>query len=709
MLKKIILTVIITLGLLGTNSLFAAAADSTVLNPPIKLKSEKKLRAVSFLVVNLLRTFHYSKKEINDDLSREFFKEYLNTLDPMHMFFLEPEVEIYREHYETKLDDMLLLQGGSDLSFAFNAYNKLNERMHEYYAFASQFADSPRLFNNTDTFLFDRKEVPFPSTVEAMHDIWAKRTLNEILIARIAYRADQEKKADTDLSKKVAWETTADSAKIKKRLKQVCTFFEGRTPLDVTEMYISAFARVFDPHCAYMAPKTEEQFNIMMGLQLVGIGAELTVDDGYIKINRIIPGGPADKCKILKVNDRIIAAAEGDAEPTSLIDMPIDKAVNYIRGKEKTTVTLTYLDGATGVSAAPQKLQLIREKVELKDAEAKSDTRIITDDYGKSRKIGIITLPSFYYNFSPNGTPKSSYEDVKILLEKLKTEGIDGLILDIRSNGGGALIDAIRISGLFLTQGTVVQIRDANGNIMPGIDDNPNLDYGGPLMLMVNKFSASASEIFAAAMQDYKRAVIVGDKQTHGKGTVQEVKDLNPYAAAFNLPAPIGSIKYTQAKFYRANGETTQLKGVVPDIIFPSFTDQIESGESSLEHALPFDTISSARLHSYIPNYDFVIQSLRRESGKRLAESEKFKILRDQIAYMAKQKERKSVSLNEKERWDLYKTEKEIADRQAELLKIDPETGADSIAVSDAKDIYMTECLKIMSDFCNLLDAGDKK
>lgn len=683
-----------------------------------ELKPDKRLGAIAFLTASLLSSNHYSKQRMDDIVSKKFFNEYMKTLDPNKMFFLENEVDSYRNKYELTLDNMLMSPGGSDLTFAFSAYNKLNVRMHEYYNYAVEISKQKIDFNSEETFLIDRKDVPWPKNEAEMKEIWRKRTLNEMLAAKLMQRAIDEqnakKKADTksDTAPAVehtSWKQGSDAERLQKRLKQLCTFFDGRTPLDVLEMYLSALARVYDPHSGYMAPKTEEQFNIAMGLQLIGIGAELTVDDGYVKINRLIPGGPADKSKLLKVNDRIIAVGEGDSEPVDIIDVPLDKAVNFIRGKEKTTVALTILDGAAGLGAPPKIIRLVREKVELKDAEAKCDTRMVKDTDGKELKIGIIHLPSFYRNFTGGGIEKNAFDDVKKLVEKLKQDKVDGIILDVRSNGGGALLDAIQISGLFIKEGTVVQIRGTNGNVERCLDPDPSIEYNGPLILMQNKFSASASEILAAAMQDYQRAIIVGDAQSHGKGTVQEVRDMNRFAPAFNITPPLGSIKFTQAKFYRANGESTQIQGVVPDIVFPSFSVHIESGEGSLEHALPFDTIVAAPLESYIPDYTNTVKNLREKSEERIKKSEKFKILSEQIDFVGEQRKNKELSLNEEKRWALYQREKEIGDRQAELMRIENESTAPDTAVSKSNDIYLDETLLIMRDLCDVIKTKEAK
>lgn len=691
-----------------------AVVVDTTLGTPNQLQSDKRLNTIMNLATQVVLSQHYSRRSLDSEVGANFFKEYLRTLDPARIFFLESEVADLRAKYGNNLHTLIRMNNPQMTGLAFDAYNILTKRLAHYYKYASKIAETPATFDTDELFLIDRKDAPWPKDEAELENLWRQRTLNELLTSKIAARSVTERQLkDSPMMEVKPWNQMKEAEQIEKRIRQLYSFFNGRNALDITEMYISAFTRVFDPHSAYMAPKTEENFNIVMGLQLIGIGAELTVDDGYIKIARLIPGGPAARSKQLKVNDRITAVAESDSEFLNLVNMPLDRAVNYIRGKEKSIVRLSVIDAAAGLGSTPKEVSLIREKVVLKDAEARADSYLVDDGQGGKLLIGVITLPSFYRNFTGNGTPKNAYDDVKKLLTELTKAKVNGVILDLRNNGGGALMDAVMISGLFIRSGTVVQIRNRDHNIERMQDHDRAIQYDGPLVIMQNKFSASASEILAAAMQDYHRAIIVGDRETHGKGTVQEVRDLNKFAKAFNVEPPIGAVKFTLAKFYRANGASTQIEGVRPDIVYPSFSEHIESNEACLEYALPFDTVFPSDLESYIPDYETTKNALREKSEQRMTESDKFKVLREQIDFIGKIRNEKHLSLNEAKRWELYKKEKEINDRQAELLRVNgDDTESDDAETPDeilkaqadkrSKDIYLDETLNVIRDLCEI-------
>lgn len=664
-------------------------------------------RKIAAFTIGLLEQTHYSNTKFNDEMSKKALKMYFKILDPNRMFFLQNEVNDYTQKYEDKLDDLVLKRG--DFRIALKLNDLLVERVKAYEAFAAQIISGNIDYTSNEMVDLERKNAPYPKNVKEMEQLWHKRIINEILTLKMVakQRAQEEKK--TDSATLGRWNNLSDSQRVMKRIKQMVNYVESRTKEDIMELFLSSITSVFDPHSIYMAPTSEKEFLMQMGLELIGIGAELTVEDGHIKINRLIPGGPADKSGLLKVSDRIIAIAEDGKEPVDLIDMPLDKAVNLIRGKENTIAVITILDGALGLGSAPKTVRIMRKKVELKDSEVNTEIRHIKAADGKMLKVGVIVVPSFYHSFNPKDRyPKRVYDDMVKAVNQLKDSQIDAMIIDMRSNGGGALDDAIRMCGLFVKSGAVVQIKDKNNNILPQRVNSNQLAYDGPLVVLVNQFAASATEIFAAAMQDHKRAIIVGDKQTHGKGTVQDVKNLSDLKLDFLGHDKLGSLKYTTAKFYRANGESTQLRGVHPDIVFPSFTDVMETTEKELDYALPFDTVPPQKTNQYIPQYKEVVTSLKNKSQKRIESSDDFKRLKKQIALFKSLRDKKLFSLNEAIRWEEFKQEKALIDEQAKLMKLPKNSltenyESSSEAEKKQGDIYMTEALDITRDLYDYL------
>ena len=432
---------------------------------------------------------------------------------------------------------------------------------------------------------------------------------------------------------------------------------------DVIQVYLTTLARVYDPHSDYYGHQQLEQFSIAMNLSLSGIGAELTLsDDGYCTIRKLLPGGPAEKSKKIKVTDRIIAVAQGDQTPVDIVDMSLNKAVQLIRGQKGTEVRLTILPADGDASRV---LSLIRDDIKLEEAEAKAKVIDLPDTHGRNLRLGVIDLPSFYATFDLTGAKraelaknddgsgmKSTTTDVSRLLKKMKEEHVQGVILDLRRNGGGSLEEAIRLTGLFIKEGPVVQVRNFRNEVEEDRDPDPGILYDGPLMVLTSRFSASASEIVAGALQDYGRALVVGDASTHGKGTVQSV---NPLQTQLQLKGPLatndpGALKLTIKKFYRASGVSTQLKGVIPDIILPSILNESKDiGEASLDNALGCDKIDPAK-YDHLNLVDPYLPELRKRSAERVADDKDFAYVHEDIEYFKKQQADKTISLNEKTR-----------------------------------------------------------
>ena len=433
-------------------------------------------------------------------------------------------------------------------------------------------------------------------------------------------------------------------------------FFEEWNNEDVLEKYLTALAHVYDPHSDYFDRASLEQFSISMNLSLFGIGAELVSEDGYCKIRRLLPGGPAIKSKLIKENDQIVAVAQSNGPPVDIVDMSLNKAVQLIRGPKGTEVRLTIIPAGAGASTRTV-LSLIRDEIPLEEQAAKAKIIDMPDSHGGTVRLGVIDLPSFYATFEASNSkdkhePKSTTTDVAILLDKLKRENVAGGILDLRRNGGGSLEEAVKLTGLFIKTGPVVQVRDENETVQELGDNDPSVLYDGPLVVLTSRFSASASEIVAGALQDYGRALIVGDASTHGKGTVQSVNQLRPYIHYTDktMTNDPGAVKLTIKKFFRPSGTTTQLKGVIPDIVLPSVANESKDiGESALENPLPGDPIASAK-YDHFNLVQPYLPELRKRSSERVAADEEFAFVREDIEQFKKHQADKTVSLNEKQR-----------------------------------------------------------
>ena len=483
-------------------------------------------------------------------------------------------------------------------------------------------------------------------------------------------------------------------------------------PIDVLEGYLNSFASVCDPHSAYMSPATSADFDIHMSLNLSGIGAVLSSEDGYTKVVEVVQNGPADKEGTLRENDLIIGVAQEDGETVDVMDMPLSKVVTLLRGKEGSRVTITILPARKGAQAAPEKITITRGKVPMNESRAQG--RIVekkTAD-GETKKIGVIDLPSFYIDFSAvrrgDEDYNSSVHDIKRILDDFSDKEIDGLILDLRSNGGGSLTEAIDLSSLFIPEGPIVQVKDRGSTNILRDKDRGQVAYGGPMLVLVNRYSASSTEIFSAALKDYHRALVVGDPHTHGKGTVQVVMELDNYmlylmSGKFNA----GQLKITNAKFYRINGESTQIKGVESDIALPGFSEDEDTGEQALRHALPYDTIRPVRYTIYDGKYAVtpdMISELKKKSEERVSADPLFKRLTADIALYEENRKNKEVPLDFDKRWADYEREKAIQKEQDKIYKAERSSSSKKNKKDDDPDPYLDESVDIMLDMIQAFD-----
>jgi carboxyl-terminal processing protease len=598
----------------------------------------------AILTARMLERAHYSQLAFNDEVSSKFLDHYLDRLDPQHIYFFQSDVEEFNK-WRTKLDEMTVNSG--DTSPAYIIFNRFIEHLRLQNTFVNTLLETEKFeFKTDERFLLNRKEAARPKDLKEAKLLWRDRVRFEYLTEKL------NKKTPEEIVKSIT-----------KRYDRIFKAMEAFDSEQVLGEYLTVLGTIYDPHSDYMTKSELDNFSIGMRLSLVGIGAQLTSDDGYCKIMELVPGGPAARSKKLKPNDRIVAVAQGEEEPLDVIEMPLNKIVEKIRGTKGTEVRLTIIPADAADNSVRNIVSLIREEIKLEDQEAKAQIIEVPAENGKASRLGYIDLPSFYADFNlddkkPEGERKSTTRDVTRLLTKLKAEGITGLILDLRKNGGGSLEEAIKLTGLFIRQGPVVQVKDPSGEVTVDKDTDPGVEFDGPMIVLTSRFSASASEILAGALQDYGRALIVGDSSTHGKGTVQTLIELSKYLrnADFNP----GAVKVTIRKFYRPSGASTQLRGVVPDIVLPSVNNHAEVGEVSLDNALPWDTIDAADYRP-VNRIAAFLDDLKLKSAKRVESSKDFAYVKEDIDRFDKMRKDKSVSLNEelrlKEKADLKKIE----------------------------------------------------
>ncbi len=597
----------------------------------------------SLNIFEILRRHHYLKLPIDAKQSEIVFDSYFKSLDPQRSFFLQSDID---EFAPLRTEFFRLLRYGQ-LKQGYTIYQRYLDRMQERTNFliakVNNGIDKVDI-NSDETILIDREKAPWPQSAAEQKDLWNKQFIDDVLRLKLANKTDEEIKSQ--LSKRYNNQL--------KRLKQISSE-------DVFQTYINAFASSYDPHTEYMSPETAENFDINMSLSLEGIGAVLQSDNDYVKIVRLVPAGPAAKSKQIAPADRIVSVSQDNGEMVDVIGLRLDEVVKKIRGPKGSKVELEIIPASNAPGdLTTKKVTLVRDAIKLEDQAAKKSV-LTLDHQGKSHKVGIIDLPTFYLDFKGIKNNKKDYRssvrDIKKLIAELQKDKVDGIIIDLRNNGGGSLQEATDLIGLFLPMGPAVQVRDSNGQIAV-LDDvsaaNKEANtvqkpiYTGPLIILVNRLSASASEIFAGAMQDYNRALIVGG-QTFGKGTVQSV-----------LPLKHGEFKLTVAKFYRVSGQSTQNKGVVPDIDYPAIIDTDQIGENILPQAMPWDTIPAAikpKTNPFVP----VLPKLQQAHDARVSNSPDFVYYKERAALVKKLSEEKTLSLNlEKRKQQKAQSEKDF-------------------------------------------------
>ena len=567
---------------------------------------------------------HYEKQRLDDDLSSKIFDLYIESMDGSRSYFLQSDIEEF-EQYRLKLDDGLI-KGNLDAPFIM--YNRLQQRVTERLSFLlKQLPEKAKTYDFTknEQLSLDRKNADWAKSTADLDDLWRKRLKNSILNLRLA---DKEDDAIYEL--------------LSKRYQNQLNRTHLATEEDGFQAYMNAVAHAFDPHTAYFSPRNTENFNINMSLSLQGIGAVLQTEDEHTKVVRLVPAGPADKAGQLQPADKITGVGQEDAEIVDVIGWRLDEVVDLIRGAKGTTVSLEIIP-SDATDLKTKVIKIVRDEVKLEEQSAQKEIIEIPQGDGLL-KIGVIDIPTFYIDFQGRQDGKKDYKsttrDVERLVNELKAEKVDGIIVDLRNNGGGSLDEALSLTDLFIDRGPVVQVRYSNGyvQVLPEPKNQVGgIVYDGPLGVLTNRLSASASEIFAGAIQDYGRGIIVGG-QTFGKGTVQSV-----------LPLEHGQLKLTQAKFYRVSGDSTQHQGVIPDILFPSLFDKEKIGESALDQALAWDTIRPA---GYDAKKDFQpwLPVLREKHQDRIETNPDFVYLHNQKEIMTDLRARTDITLNQKQR-----------------------------------------------------------
>ena len=622
---------------------------------------------------------HFTYTEYTDELSKRSLDLFLRAWDPGKLYFLQSDVDRFEKDYATQIDDFV---NRADCRFIDDIIGVYGKRFEERQKGINDSIAASHDFSVDEYMEVDRKKLPWAKTTEELQDRWRKRVKFQVMQLR---------------------DTITDATKIREKMTKRMDLIRKRhaeTNSDqVMGIFLNAFASALDPHSDYMGPDELEDFRINTRLSLEGIGAVLRSEDGFTTIQSLVPGGAAAQSGKVKVEDKIIAVSQTKEPPVDVIDMDLRDVVKLIRGKQGTEVRLTLVREDKGQNTQLQ-VTLKRQKVQLTDRAAKSSLKIVRAGEGadaKDIKVGVVTLPSFYMDFEGRQNKqkdfKSSSVDMLREIEQLKKQGVDAIVVDLRNNGGGSLDEAINVSGLFIKQGPVVQIRGSDGSSFVQEDKDPAVVWDGPLAVMINRQSASASEIFAGAIQDYGRGLIIGDTHTFGKGTVQNLNDVSE---------KLGAVKVTISKFYRPLGSSTQLRGVESDIILPDIMDEIEVGEKFYDYALPWEKIKESDFKAVNMVAPFV-KKLKESSGSRVATDAGFKLIAEDIkTYKDGELERSRISLKEKSAKEKAAEKEKLEKRVGRKKSKDGSDGANDAELSITEDYHLQETLRVAADYVNL-------
>ncbi|MBX9578635.1 MAG: carboxy terminal-processing peptidase [Chthoniobacterales bacterium] len=622
------------------------------------------MEPIAATVGRILEQGHFLRLPLNDpnpphdpetpalSMTARVMKNYLQILDYSHLYFIQSDIDEFEQKYGPTLSTDVLR---GDLSAARAIYDRFRQRVEDRVAKVKILTAKKYEFSSNRTIELNRQKSPWPKDEAEADQLWHDRIKAELLQERLNKHA-------TDSPMKI----------VSHRYQQMLKYLHEQTDEEAIKTFLVALSESYDPHSEYMSPSDMENFNIQMRLSLVGIGALLRPDDGYTRIVEVMPGGPADKDGRLKANDRIAAVAQGNGPFEDIIDLRIDKVVEKIRGKKGTPVRLQVIPAHATDPSKRIIITLTRDEVKLKESEVKAEVIDIPETNGAQERFGWLTIPSFYSEMDKHGNEdaKSTTKDVRRLLTRLKKENIQGLVIDLRRNGGGSLEEVINLTGLFIGPGPVVQVKDSSGKIAVSANNEPAPFYDGPIVVLINRLSASASEIFAAALQDYHRAVIVGDERTFGKGTVQTLLDVGRFlpSSLFGSNQKAGSMKLTIQKFYRVSGGSTQYHGVSSDIQLPSLTDNPEIGEGMLPNPLVYDEVAPLKITPPSPATLF-IETLKQRSGDRVKKDLEFHYIAENMKKLSEKLKLNTLSLNKELRQkELKQEKKEIAQHKAERL-----------------------------------------
>ncbi|TAN36178.1 MAG: hypothetical protein EPN23_09480 [Verrucomicrobia bacterium] len=664
----------------------------------------------AMIVAEGLPRLHLNHVAFDERIATNALSLYLNMLDFDHTYFLASDIAEFQERGAQLTDE---LRAG-DVRFGVEVFNRFMERVTNRTAYVAQLLDRGFDTRRQDSYRWKRKDAPWAANEPAWNELWRRKIENEYVGRVVAMKlADAEKAKGKKGKGLMGWIKKHDDKKVAsdedderadpslaprefilKRYKQFLTVLQDSDLEWVLQRYLMAFTMAYDPHSEYFSPMTEEDFDISMRLSLVGIGALLRPEDGAAMIERLTPGGPAERDGRLKAGDKIIAVAQGDNPAQDVLHWPLNKTVRLIRGKKGTKVVLTVVPKSDLSMTKTHKIDLVRDEIKLEEQRAKEEVRVQSAPNGAKLSLAVVTIPEFYADMKGQQQGKhdatSVAHDVRAILNTFSTQHVDGVVLDLRNNGGGSLEEAVELTGEFIGSGPVVQVRQQN-DVQVLVDSDPGIDYAGPLVVLVNRLSASASEILAAALQDYGRAVVVGDTKTHGKGTVQSLLPISE---------KLGALKLTTASFYRIAGGSTQLKGVVPDIVVPSILDSMEMGEEFLPNALQWSTVDAAG-YARDRTLQPLLAELRQHSAQRLAQDPQYTVHRKLLQRAAQHANEKEVSLNLQTRLMEARQDHEIERLQ--------EQEDEEITVGKEKrkknDIVLSETLRILADLVTLEQA----
>ncbi len=679
---------------------FSTQAISLEPSSTLRLAPTKEQAQTAYLSAQLLGRYHYKTQPLDDALSEKIFDRYLKSLDPERLFFTQSDVDAFSEA-RTRLDDAI--QRGN-LAVPFAMFQRYEQRAVERLSTAREQLKQGFDFSQKESYPYARDKAPWPRDDAEARDLWRKRAKNDWLRLKLAGKDD-----------KAIRET------LEKRYDNYLARTQRNKSDDVFQIFMNAFAMSIEPHTNYLGRSASDDFDISMRLSLVGIGAVLQERDEYITIRELVAGGPAAKSGKLAVGDRIVGVGQADGSVSDVVGSRVDEVVKLIRGTKDTKVLLDILPAESGPDGKHKLISLVRDKIKLEEQAAKKSV-IKVSEGAVQRKVGVITLPTFYEDFEGRRRGdkefRSASRDVVRLIDELKKEKVDGLLIDLRNNGGGSLREAVELTGLFIDKGPVVQQRRPDGKIGVESDDNAGVAWDGPMAVLINRGSASASEIFAAALQDYGRAPIIGES-SFGKGTVQTLINLDEVAK--NDKPKFGELKMTVAQFFRVNGGTTQLKGVTPDIRFPSIADPDSYGESSYDNALPWIQIDAATFKP-AGNLKDVVPALQSRHQARIGKDKEFQLLLEDVAEIRRLRETKLISLNETERRKEKETQEarlkarekgDAKDKLAAIRDDGLQSGERSLAADlaaekarkDVKDVLLDEAARIVADEAELTNA----